>query len=81
MKKKFSLELHVTKETPPTFIVHGKIDKSVKLLNSELYVEALKKNGVPHVFVSVPDQGHNVNLEQAGCLDDLKKWIVDVTTK
>ena len=42
----YSSELHVTKDTPPTFLVTTQGDKSVPLANSIIYYEALNKAGV-----------------------------------
>jgi len=43
----FSNEEQVTKETPPTFLVHGVKDSKVTVENSLLFVAALRKAGVP----------------------------------
>jgi acetyl esterase/lipase len=48
-----SNETQVTRETPPTFLVHSTDDKTVPVENSLLFYEALKRNGVlteMHVF-------------------------------
>lgn len=42
-----SNEEHVTKETPPAFLVHGVRDSKVPVENSLLFVAALRKAGVP----------------------------------
>jgi acetyl esterase/lipase len=42
-----SNEAHVTKETPPTFLVHGVSDEAVPVENSLLFAAALRKAGVP----------------------------------
>jgi acetyl esterase/lipase len=42
-----SNEGHVTKETPPTFLVHGVDDEAVPVENSLLFAAALRKAGVP----------------------------------
>ena len=43
----FSNELHVTRQTPPTLLLHGADDSLVDVANSQLYFTALKNNGVP----------------------------------
>ena len=51
--KLLSNELQVTKETPPTFLVHTANDSAVPVENSLRFVDALRKNGVPfelHVY-------------------------------
>lgn len=53
MVKMLSNEEQVTKETPPTFLVHTANDTAVPVENSLRFVDALRKNGVPfelHVY-------------------------------
>jgi acetyl esterase/lipase len=48
-----SPEQHVSKETPPVFIVQGMDDRTVPVMNSVLFYEACLKNKVPaemHLF-------------------------------
>ena len=47
--QRFSLELQVTKSTPPAFIVQSEEDKTVPVENSLMFYEALRKAGVPAV--------------------------------
>jgi len=52
-----SLELQVTKNTPPVFIVQGENDRTVPVENSLLFYQALKTAGVPaeiHLFAKGP---------------------------
>jgi acetyl esterase/lipase len=52
-----SLEKQVTKDTPPTFLVHTAEDKSVPLENSTLFFQALRRAGVPaemHLYEKGP---------------------------
>jgi acetyl esterase/lipase len=58
----YSNELQVTKETPPTFLFHTKEDKAVPIQNSELFVEACKKHGVPVELYVVEKGRHGVGL-------------------
>ena len=37
MKDSLSVDQHVTSRTPPTFLTHGSIDKTVPIENSQLY--------------------------------------------
>jgi acetyl esterase/lipase len=43
----FSNELHVTKETPPTLLLHAADDRLVDVDNSVMFFEALRRAGVP----------------------------------
>lgn len=45
--KLYSNELHVTNETPPTFLVHAVTDPAVPVENSLMFADALRKAGVP----------------------------------
>ena len=55
---RFSGELNVTSETPPTFLVHAQDDKGVPVRNSLLYYEALTNAGVPASMHLYPTGGH-----------------------
>lgn len=68
----YSNELHVNSKTPPTFILHGADDKSVSVMNSILFFEALQKEGIfteMHIF---PEGGHGFSL--AIGKDNLQDW-------
>jgi acetyl esterase/lipase len=54
---RYSMELHVTKNNSPAFIVSTQADHTVPLENSWLFFEALRKAGVPaelHLFEKGP---------------------------
>ena len=53
MERRLSTERQVTKETPPTFLVHTTTDEGVPPENSIAFYEALRDEGVPaemHIF-------------------------------
>ncbi|MCI0333937.1 MAG: alpha/beta hydrolase [Planctomycetes bacterium] len=54
---------HVTKDDPPTLILHGSIDDTVPIDQAELLVEALKKNGVDYEYDRVEGWPHAMDLE------------------
>ncbi|HEY4786004.1 MAG TPA: alpha/beta hydrolase [Bacteroidales bacterium] len=60
--KRFSNELQVTKNTPPTFLVHATDDHTVPVLNSINYLLALRKNGVPGELHIYEKGGHGFGL-------------------
>ena len=50
MIRLLSNEEQVTKETPPTFLVHTMTDTAVPVENSQMFAAALRKAGVPFEF-------------------------------
>ncbi|GAB4018758.1 alpha/beta hydrolase [Spirosoma koreense] len=49
----YSNELHVSKQTPPTFLLHAGDDRLVPVENSLVFYEALHRHGVPagmHIY-------------------------------
>ena len=57
-----SNELRVTKDTPPTFLVHSSDDNAVPIENSFLFAAALAKHGVPFTFVSFKTGAHGFGM-------------------
>lgn len=57
-----SNEEHVTKETPPAFLVHTVNDTGVPYENSLLFIAALRKAGVPHEFHLYERGAHGFGL-------------------
>jgi acetyl esterase/lipase len=75
----YSNELQVTKDTPPTFLFHTAEDKAVPIKNSELFFEALKKNGVLTSNLYVEEKGaHGIGLGQK--LKEPSKWPTELET-
>jgi acetyl esterase/lipase len=69
-----SPQKHVTKDTPPTFLVHGTNDRTVPVMNSLMYYEACLKAGVPaemHILENGP-HGFGMGLTQND--DEIKSW-------
>lgn len=58
MIDRFSGELNVTANTPPTFLVHSQDDQSVPVENSLLYYKALHRHGVMASLHVYPTGGH-----------------------
>lgn len=67
-----SLEEHVTKDIPPTFIWHTQDDETVDINNSLMYVNALVNNDVPCEFHMFPNGEHGLSMCTTDCykLDD-----------
>ncbi|MHB1021439.1 MAG: alpha/beta hydrolase [Acidobacteriaceae bacterium] len=67
-----SNELHVTKDTPPTFLYATTSDPAVPVMNSVMFYSALVKAGVPaelHLFEKGP---HGTGLAQS--FPELRYW-------
>jgi acetyl esterase/lipase len=51
---------NVTREYPPTMLVHGTADTDVPYEQSKMMAERLRQAGVEHQFVSVPEGAHGI---------------------
>ncbi|MEN8248849.1 MAG: prolyl oligopeptidase family serine peptidase, partial [Bacteroidota bacterium] len=58
----YSNEDHVTKHTPPTFLVHATDDAAVPVKNSVTYYAALQQMGVVSELHIYNDGGHGFGL-------------------
>lgn len=76
--KNFSNELQVTSTTPPTFLVHAK-DDDVKVDNSLVFAEALKRNKVPVELYLYEKGGHGYGMYNKASdvlwMDLVQKWM------
>ena len=68
----FSLELHVTKDTIPTFLWHTVTDGTVPVKNSLMFANALLENGVPFEMHVFPEGVHGLSLasDETSCQKD-----------
>ncbi len=76
----YSNELHVSRKTPPTFIVHAEDDNVVSIENSKVFNEALKRNKVKSEFIIYKLGGHGFGMRPQGLEvdnwpDKLQKWL------
>ncbi|MDF2157070.1 alpha/beta hydrolase [Algoriphagus sp. CAU 1675] len=81
---RFSGELNVNSETPPTFLVHAQDDKGVPIENSLLYYRALHQQGVSASLHIYPTGGHGFAFGLGkGAVeswrDVLLAWIKEIT--
>lgn len=60
-----SLELHIDRTFPPTFVWHTFADKSVPVENSMVLVRSLRENGVPFEFHVFERGVHGLSLATA----------------
>jgi acetyl esterase/lipase len=76
----YSNEKHVSPNTPPTFLMHATDDKTVPVRNSQVFYEALQKNGVATELFIYPTGGHGFGMHNKtenpdAWLDALKLWL------
>ena len=64
---------HVTKDDPPTLLVHGDADMIVPIKHSELMEEALKTAGVPVKLVRLKGGAHGPGFRGTGFREE-KDW-------
>lgn len=77
----FSNELHVTKTTPPAFLVHATDDKAVVVGNSIAFYTALVKQQVPAELHVYQRGGHGFGMRTSNpdehWFDRLENWLRD----
>lgn len=77
--QRFSAELAVTSETPPTFIVHAADDTSVPVANSVRFFEALQSRKISTQLMIYPAGGHGYGLNNATTpdrwMDRCRQWL------
>lgn len=83
---RFSGELNVNAEAPPTFLVHAQDDKGVPIENSLLYYQALHKHGVKASLHIYPTGGHGFAFGLGkgaveGWREVLLAWMKETVTK
>lgn len=61
-----STEKQVNKQTPPTLLVHSKDDNEVAFKNSELFYEALQKNGIKSKLLGYEKGRHAYAMGRQG---------------
>jgi acetyl esterase/lipase len=74
---RLSLETQVTKDTPPVFLVHTAEDQSVPMENTVLFLQALRRAGVPveaHLYERGP-HGFGVRGDLGTTSGWVDRWI------
>jgi len=66
----YSCEKQVTKETPPTFLVHASNDKVVVAEHSILFYQALIRNNIPAEMHFYEKGGHGFGLHNSTTAED-----------
>lgn len=75
----FSNEKHIMDDTPPTFLVHANDDTVVLVENSILFIQALRRKGVPVEAHLYQAGGHGFGMHNPTTTDDwferLENWM------
>ena len=77
LKELLSCYQQVAASTPPTFITHGKKDRTVTIKNSQLYFNALKNAGVSAVFHTESNGIHGYSgdvFSETTWMDDYQRF-------
>lgn len=85
-KYKFSNELQVRTDTPPTILLLSDDDGAVPPMNSYQYYDALKKQGIPAAMYIFPEGGHGWGMRESfkyheQMLTLLEMWLNDINKK
>jgi dipeptidyl aminopeptidase/acylaminoacyl peptidase len=73
----------VNKQTPPTLLVHSKDDNEVPFKNSELFYEALQKNGIKSKLLGYEKGRHAYAMgrrgtDSAAWPGECLKWFAEI---
>jgi acetyl esterase/lipase len=76
----YSNELHITPNTPPTFITHAIDDDVVKVQNSLVFIAALQQNNVPLETFFYAKGGHGYGMynptSNVQWIDNCIRWML-----
>lgn len=72
MVMQLSTQNSITKNTPPTWLIHASDDKAVPIKNSEVFYEALKKAGIPTELTVYDHGGHGFGTAPTD--PELSQW-------
>jgi acetyl esterase/lipase len=74
----FSNELHVTDQTPPTYLTHTGDDKTVDVNNSIVFYQALNKHKIPaemHLY-PIGDHGFVLSIPTEQWMQPVFNWMM-----
>jgi len=66
----YSMQNRVTDKTPPTLLIHAQNDKTVPVMNSILYYQAMTKNKVKGALFIFPEGEHKIGITNKSELTD-----------
>ncbi|WP_370895852.1 alpha/beta hydrolase [Chryseobacterium gossypii] len=68
--KEYSMQNRVTEKTPPTILFHAQNDRTVPVINSILYYEAMLRNKVKGALFIFPEGEHKIGITNKSELTD-----------
>ena len=68
---------NVTKDYPPTLLIHGVQDTDVPFQQSVLMSQELERQGVEHEFITLPNRGHMFDTHGEGMKDPVISELFD----
>ena len=68
---------HVDEATPPTLLIHGKLDPIVWPVHSELLAAQLSEAGRPHLYLSLPWATHGCDANLSGPSGQLSLYAIE----
>ncbi|MEL7117920.1 MAG: alpha/beta hydrolase [Bacteroidota bacterium] len=75
----YSMERQVNEDTPPTLLIHATDDTSVPYQNSTMYIDQLKKYGIPYEYIQLNRGGHGFGLNRSKVDRDwvpiMQEWV------
>ena len=78
---RFSPVRNVTKDYPPTLMIHGTNDTDVPYEQSVLMQQQFEKHGVDHRLVTIPDAGHGIGDGEPKLVDQAYKDVLTFVEK
>jgi len=84
--KEYSMQNQVTEKTPPTILIHAQNDKTVPVMNSILYYQAMTQHKVKGALFIFPEGEHKIGIaNKTELTDNWKKlcsdWLKTIGTK
>jgi acetyl esterase/lipase len=78
----YSPLLHVTRDDPPTLLIHGDADPLVNISHSQQMFKALQDAGVKSQFITIPGAGHGFRGADSDKAEAaMVKWFEDTLAK
>ena len=78
----YSPLLHVTRDDPPTLLIHGDADPLVNIDHSQRMFRALQDAGIKSEFITLPGAGHGFRGDDGAKADAaMMKWFEETLAR